>query len=139
MRACVCACVNAYVSVFVCVCVCMCVCVFVCVRVRVCSCVCLGMCLCMCLSEAISVSNQRVFYLQTSAIEAQVEIQTGQFTLLSQQQILDCKRWKDGCKGDRVESVYKYIQRTGGIMSAADYPYWHKVASDSAFVRWLAA
>ena len=42
---------------------------------------------------------------------------------LSAQQLLDCDKKENGCKGGKLHTAYDYIARNGGIDSLENYPY----------------
>lgn len=59
------------------------------------------------------------------AIEGQHSIKTGKLISLSEQQIVDCSQDFDdnGCGGGFMESVYEYVEKSGGLDTEDAYPY----------------
>lgn len=47
----------------------------------------------------------------------------------SEQQIVDCslKSGNHGCAGGSLRNTLKYLEHSGGLMAAKDYPYNAKV------------
>ncbi|KAH6775923.1 hypothetical protein C2S52_013484 [Perilla frutescens var. hirtella] len=58
-----------------------------------------------------------------SAIEGIITIRTGKLISLSEQHIMDCNGGHEGCQGGKAEHGFDFVQRNGGLASAADYPY----------------
>nr|CAD7578702.1 unnamed protein product [Timema californicum] len=70
-----------------------------------------------------------------TAIEGQLFKQTGQYTELrvclfaySPQQIVDCSTTMGnyGCSGGSLRNTLRYLERSGGLMTASEYPYTAK-------------
>jgi cathepsin F len=59
----------------------------------------------------------------TGAIESKLAIRTGELVTFSEQQLVDCDKTDDGCKGGLPENAYKYIASAGGIKTDQQYPY----------------
>lgn len=56
------------------------------------------------------------------SIESHTEIQNGIYTSLSEQQLVDCSTWNNGCGGGNFDLAFDY-QKKNGAMTEADYPY----------------
>nr|CAD7443615.1 unnamed protein product [Timema bartmani] len=63
-----------------------------------------------------------------TAIEGQLFKQSGQYTELSPQQIVDCSTVMGnyGCSGGSLRNTLRYLERSGGLMTASEYPYTAK-------------
>ncbi|CAH0545767.1 unnamed protein product [Brassicogethes aeneus] len=61
----------------------------------------------------------------TGSLEGQLQIQKGNLTSLSEQNLIDCskKYHNSGCNGGLMENAFKYI-KDHGIMSEESYPYF---------------
>ena len=57
------------------------------------------------------------------AVEGLNHIRTGNMIRLSAQQLLDCDKKENGCKGGKLHMAYDYIAQNGGIDSLENYPY----------------
>merc|ERR1711953_11500 len=58
----------------------------------------------------------------TEEIESQIFMTTGKLPQLSTQQIISCDKTDGGCDGGNTETAYAYVEKAGGIDTAADYP-----------------
>ncbi|UYV82288.1 CTSL, partial [Cordylochernes scorpioides] len=57
-------------------------------------------------------------------LEGQLKVKTGNLTVLSPEQLVDCDYYDDGCiTGGLPWEAYKYIKDVGGLEPEADYPY----------------
>ena len=56
------------------------------------------------------------------SVESHTEIQNGIYTSLSEQQLVDCSTWNNGCGGGNFDLAFDYLQGKGS-MTEADYPY----------------
>lgn len=59
----------------------------------------------------------------TGSIEANTEIMNGEYTSLSEQQLVDCSTWNNGCGGGNFDWAFAYAKKNG-LESESDYPYW---------------
>lgn len=48
---------------------------------------------------------------------------TGSLVSLSEQELIDCDYFDDGCKGGFIESAFQWIAGNGGVTTAADYSF----------------
>lgn len=64
-----------------------------------------------------------------TSLAAQIFRRTGKLAQLSPQQIVDCsaKMGNSGCGGGSLRTTLRYLQATGGLMLASDYPYASEV------------
>merc|ERR1719454_1119926 len=58
----------------------------------------------------------------TEEIESAVFMATGKLETLSTQQIISCDKTDQGCNGGDTVTAYKYVEKSGGLDSASDYP-----------------
>lgn len=59
----------------------------------------------------------------TEEIESGVFMATGKLPVLSTQQIISCDKGSDqGCDGGDTVTAYRYVEKVGGLDTAADYP-----------------
>jgi len=61
----------------------------------------------------------------TGAIECRYAIAHGVLTSLSEQQLVDCSVPEGdlGCDGGEMDNAFKYVEKTGGLCTEAEYPY----------------
>ncbi|XP_058129086.1 procathepsin L-like [Anopheles ziemanni] len=59
------------------------------------------------------------------AVSAQLMKHIGRVELVSEQQMVDCSTATGnlGCGGGSLRNTLKYLEQTGGVMRASDYPY----------------
>jgi C1A family cysteine protease len=56
------------------------------------------------------------------SVESNTEIATGEYTSLSEQQLVDCSTWNNGCGGGNFDWAFTYLQGKGSEKETA-YPY----------------
>lgn len=62
-------------------------------------------------------------FAAAGAIEAQHKIQLTELRSVSEQQIIECSTYSDGCGGGLPSSVFEYVHHAGGINYEYAYPY----------------
>merc|ERR1712126_729934 len=62
-------------------------------------------------------------FATTGAIESSRFLVDGQLIKLSDQQILDCDMYDQGCHGGSIWNSTQYVMEAGGLMREEDYPY----------------
>jgi C1A family cysteine protease len=62
-------------------------------------------------------------FAATATIEGRYAIKHGSKVILSEQQMVDCATACSACYGGWASSALQYVQKAGGQMSAASYPY----------------
>lgn len=77
--------------------------------------------------------------LSLSSITAQIFRRTGKLMDLSEQQLVDCstRQGNHGCAGGSLRNTLRYVEKSGGLMRAVDYPYVSK-QTRCRFVRQMA-
>ena len=58
----------------------------------------------------------------TGSTESNTEIKSGVYASLSEQQLVDCSQWNNGCGGGNFDFAFDYFQ-ANGAESESDYPY----------------
>uniref|UniRef100_A0A7N1A9U8 Cysteine protease n=1 Tax=Kalanchoe fedtschenkoi TaxID=63787 RepID=A0A7N1A9U8_KALFE len=58
-----------------------------------------------------------------AAMEGIVQIKTGELLDLSEQELVDCDTFDDGCDGGLMDNAFKWIIQNGGLNSEEAYPY----------------
>jgi len=58
----------------------------------------------------------------TGSVESHTEITHGNYVSLSEQQLVDCSQWNNGCQGGNFDWAFGYA-KTNGLEGEADYPY----------------
>lgn len=56
------------------------------------------------------------------SVEAATEIDTGVYTSLSEQQLVDCSSWNNGCGGGNFDFAFDYLKENGSEKEST-YPY----------------
>ncbi|KAL3835629.1 hypothetical protein ACJIZ3_010365 [Penstemon smallii] len=56
-------------------------------------------------------------------VEGINKIKTGKLVSLSEQELVDCEKDNEGCKGGLMESAYEFIKKHGGLTTENLYPY----------------
>ncbi|XP_012277106.1 cathepsin L1 [Orussus abietinus] len=64
-------------------------------------------------------------YSVVGSIEGQIFKKTGQVIPLSEQQLIDCSTATGnlGCSGGSLRNTMRYLEKSGGLMASATYPY----------------
>jgi C1A family cysteine protease len=58
-----------------------------------------------------------------AAVESAVFLKDGLSESLSEQQLVDCDKVDDACKGGLMDNAFEYIETSGGLCTQKDYPY----------------
>jgi len=61
----------------------------------------------------------------TGSVEGAWEIAGNELTSFSEQQLVDCSKKNNACKGGLMDYAFEYIE-TAPLMTESDYPYKHK-------------
>lgn len=72
----------------------------------------------------------------TEEVESQAFMATGTLPVLSTQQIVACDTTDQGCNGGDTVTAYKYIQKVGGLDTAADYPDTSSSGGRTGTCKW---
>jgi len=62
----------------------------------------------------------------TGSLECNYAIQKGTLNSLSEQQLVDCAPFTDGClgcNGGQMDGAFKYVEKNGGLCSESEYKY----------------
>ncbi|XP_011496222.1 PREDICTED: uncharacterized protein LOC105360904 [Ceratosolen solmsi marchali] len=59
----------------------------------------------------------------TGNVEGQYAIKYGKLLSFSEQQLIDCDKFDDGCNGGLPDTAYRAIEELGGLEGETDYPY----------------
>lgn len=64
-------------------------------------------------------------YSVAHSVSGQIFKRTGRLVMLSEQQIVDCSvaLGNHGCAGGSLRNTLRYLESSGGLMRAVDYPY----------------
>ncbi|CAH2071165.1 unnamed protein product [Thlaspi arvense] len=57
------------------------------------------------------------------AVEGLNKIVSGELVTLSEQDLINCNKENNGCRGGKVEAAYEFIVNNGGLGTDNDYPY----------------
>nr|GLL45859.1 oryzain alpha chain-like [Ipomoea trifida] len=71
----------------------------------------------------------------TGAMEGINAIATGELVSLSEQQLIHCDAWNEGCEGGYMGYAYEWVLHNGGISVEEDYPYSGKDGNCSGGVK----
>lgn len=62
-------------------------------------------------------------FSSVSSIESAYAIKYGELVKLSEQEVVDCSKFSDGCNGGSIDGTFRWVKNNGGLCTEADYPY----------------